>query len=97
MVGAHRHSASHRLRRCWLQPRSIPRARSAALERTHQLRCILIEIFTEIAAVNSGQSADTESTPAKHWTDLRPFVTDAMAHAELASEGSNSRDPRLEL
>jgi predicted RNA-binding Zn ribbon-like protein len=65
-----------------------PRARSAALKRTHQLRCILIEIFTEIAAVNSGQSADTESTPATHWTDLRPFVTDALTYAELASEGA---------
>ncbi|HTF41914.1 MAG TPA: ABATE domain-containing protein, partial [Propionibacteriaceae bacterium] len=34
-----------------------PRARAAALKRAHQLRHVLIEIFTEIAAINGGQSA----------------------------------------
>ena len=64
------------------------RARSAALKRAHLLRGILIEIFTEIAALNSGDSEGAErSTPEAHWARLRPFVTDAMAHAELASEG----------
>ena len=32
-----------------------PRARSAALKRAHLLRDILIETFTEIAAINSGR------------------------------------------
>jgi predicted RNA-binding Zn ribbon-like protein len=64
-----------------------PRARSAALKRAHFLRHVLIKIFTEVAAKNSGQSADAGSTPATHWTELRPFVTDAMTHAELAPEG----------
>jgi predicted RNA-binding Zn ribbon-like protein len=66
-----------------------PRARSAALKRAHVLRDILVEIFTEIAVVNSGQSATTGgSSPSTRWDELRPFVTDAMAHAELAWEGS---------
>ena len=65
-----------------------PRARSVALKRAHLLRGVLIKIFSEIAATNSGQSADTESTPATHWTELRPFVTDAMTYAELTSGGS---------
>jgi predicted RNA-binding Zn ribbon-like protein len=65
------------------------RARSAALKRAHLLRDILIEIFTEIAAINSGQSAATgDSTPAARWAELRPFVADATAHAELAWKGS---------
>jgi predicted RNA-binding Zn ribbon-like protein len=66
-----------------------PQARSAALKRAHLLRHILIEIFTEIAAINRGQSATTEGSPPNtRWRELRPFVTDAMAHAELAWEGS---------
>jgi predicted RNA-binding Zn ribbon-like protein len=66
-----------------------PRARSAALKRAHQLRHSLIEIFTEIAAINGGQSATTGgSPPSAAWGELRPFVTDAMAHAELAWDGS---------
>jgi predicted RNA-binding Zn ribbon-like protein len=64
-----------------------PRARSAALKRAHLLRHVLNEIFSEIAAINSGQPGGAESTPAAHWAELRPFVTDAMSHAELASEG----------
>jgi predicted RNA-binding Zn ribbon-like protein len=65
------------------------RARSAVLRRAHLLRHILIEIFTEIAAINSGQSDTTEgSPPSARWGELRPFVTDAMAHAELAWDGS---------
>ena len=66
-----------------------PRARAAALKRAHQLRHVLIEIFTEIAAINGGQSATTAgSPPSARWGELRPFVTDAMAHAELAWDGS---------
>jgi predicted RNA-binding Zn ribbon-like protein len=65
------------------------RAGSAALKRAHLLRHILIEIFTEIAAINSGSSATTGgSPPGARWGELRAFVTDAMAHAELAWEGS---------
>ena len=66
-----------------------PRARSAALKRAHLLRDIVIETFTEVAAITSGRSAATEgSTPAARWDELRPFVADAMAHAELAWKGS---------
>jgi predicted RNA-binding Zn ribbon-like protein len=65
-----------------------PRARSVALTRAHLLRRVMIKIFTDIAAMNSGQPADPEVPPATHWTELRPFVTNAMAHAELVSEGS---------
>jgi predicted RNA-binding Zn ribbon-like protein len=66
-----------------------PRARSAALKRAHQLRHSLIEIFTEIAAINGGQSATTGgSPPSARWGELQPFVTDAIAHAELAWDGS---------
>ncbi len=66
-----------------------PRARSAALKRAHLLRHILIEIFTEIAAINSGQSATPAgSPPSARWGELRPYVTDAIAHAELEWEGS---------
>ena len=66
-----------------------PRARSAALKRAHLLREIVIETFTEVAAITSGRSAATAgSTPAARWDELRAFVTDAMAHAELAWKGS---------
>ena len=35
--------------------------------------------------INSGEPAGTERpTPATRWADLRPFATDAVAHAELA-------------
>jgi predicted RNA-binding Zn ribbon-like protein len=65
------------------------RAGTAALKRAHLLRGILIETFTEVAAITSGQSAATEgSTPAARWEELRPFVADAMAHAGLAWKGS---------
>jgi predicted RNA-binding Zn ribbon-like protein len=65
-----------------------PRARSAALKRAQLLRNILIEIFTEVAAVNRGQAATTGAPAPSGWGELRAFVTDAMAHAELAREGS---------
>jgi predicted RNA-binding Zn ribbon-like protein len=65
------------------------RARSAALKRADLLRNILIEIFTDVAAVNSGQAATTGGPPpTARWGELRAFVTDAMAHAELARKGS---------
>ena len=59
------------------------------------LRRTLIDIFTEIAAVNSGQVESTEVTPSARWIQLRPFVTDAMGRR--ASRRQSSRDPRLEL
>jgi predicted RNA-binding Zn ribbon-like protein len=60
------------------------RAATAALRRAQALRRILIDIFTEIALINSDKPEGTErETPTAHWADLRPFVTDAMAHAEL--------------
>jgi predicted RNA-binding Zn ribbon-like protein len=61
-----------------------PRGSAAALRRAHALRHILIDTFTEIAVINSGQPADIERpTVTAHWADLRPFVTDALARAEL--------------
>jgi predicted RNA-binding Zn ribbon-like protein len=65
-----------------------PRARSAALKRAHLVRDILIEILTEVAA-SDGQSASIkDSTPVAQWAELRPFVADAMAHAQLTWKGS---------
>jgi predicted RNA-binding Zn ribbon-like protein len=62
-----------------------PRASSAALRRAHALRRILIDMFTEVAMINSGQPAGTERlTPTARWAELRPFVADAIAHAQLA-------------
>jgi predicted RNA-binding Zn ribbon-like protein len=62
------------------------RARSAAVKRAHALRRILIDIFTAVAASNSDREA-TRLAPAVSWLDLRPFVTDAMGRAALASNG----------
>jgi predicted RNA-binding Zn ribbon-like protein len=63
-----------------------PRASTAALKRAHLLRRILNQTFSEIAAINSEQAGDAEPRkPTAHWADLRPFVTDALAHAELAA------------
>ena len=62
-----------------------PRARSAALQRAHVLRSILIEIFTETAMINSSEAAAAaDAAPGVQWPSLRTFVTDAMAHAEFA-------------
>jgi predicted RNA-binding Zn ribbon-like protein len=61
-----------------------PRATSAALKRAHLLRRILNETFSEIAAANSELVDDArERTPAAYWAELRPFVADAIRHAEL--------------
>jgi predicted RNA-binding Zn ribbon-like protein len=63
-----------------------PRARSAALRRAHALQRILIKIFTGAAMINSGDVPSAETAmPATLWTDLRRFVTEAHAHAEVAS------------
>jgi predicted RNA-binding Zn ribbon-like protein len=61
-----------------------PLVSSIAVRRAHALRRILIETFTEIAVNNGGAAAGSERPmPAAHWDELRPFVTDAVAHAEL--------------
>ena len=61
-----------------------PLVGSIAVRRAHALRRILIDTFTEIAMINSDHAAGAGGlTPATHWADLRPFVTDALAHAEL--------------
>jgi predicted RNA-binding Zn ribbon-like protein len=79
--------------------REHPRARSAALRKAHVLRRVLNETFADIAMTNSGQ-ADVErrtipTSCAAHWADLRPFVTDALDHADLAPIGPPA--PRYEL
>lgn len=56
-----------------------PRAASNALQRAHDLRLILNEIFGGIAAINSGDSASV----AAEWPELRQFVTEALTHADL--------------
>jgi predicted RNA-binding Zn ribbon-like protein len=48
---------------------------AAAVLRAHALRDTLVATFTAIAT--------GESTVDRHWTDLQPFVIDAVAHAEL--------------
>jgi predicted RNA-binding Zn ribbon-like protein len=69
--------------------RDHPRARSAALQRAHLLRRILNEIFSEIAALNSGQTEDGVRLPVPaQWADLRPFVKEALGHAELVADGA---------
>jgi predicted RNA-binding Zn ribbon-like protein len=54
-----------------------PKAAAAALRRAHTLRATIIETFTAVAA-----GAD-----AIAWTDLRPFVVDAVTHATLSPTG----------
>jgi hypothetical protein len=66
-----------------------PLVSSIAVRRAHALRRILIDTFNEIALINSGEPTGTgRLAPVTHWADLRPFVTDAMAHAELAPDES---------
>ena len=59
------------------------RGRSTALRRAHALRDILNKIFTEVAALNSGSRDAARGTVEAYWAELRPFVTDALRHAEL--------------
>jgi len=73
-----------------------PRARSAALQKAHALRAGLIDIFTETAMINSEEPAAApevapDAVTAAQWLSLRPFVTDAMAHAELDPEPAEGR------
>ena len=62
-----------------------PRAGSAALRRAHALRNILIKTFTGVSLINSGAaSAAAGAMSPTLWADLRRFVAQAQAHAELA-------------
>ena len=77
-----------------------PLVSSIAVRRAHSLRRILIETYTDIAVINSGATAGTERLrPVAHWDELRPYVTDAMAHAgrfdvsaDLARDDEAGRD-----
>jgi predicted RNA-binding Zn ribbon-like protein len=61
-----------------------PLLNSIAVRRAHALRRILIDTFTEIAMADGDQpTSPKRPAPAAHWADLRPFVTDAVANAEL--------------
>jgi predicted RNA-binding Zn ribbon-like protein len=69
--------------------REHPRASSAALRRAHLLRRILNETFSEIAALSSGDAGNAERLAVpEHWADLRPFVTEALGHADLVADGT---------
>jgi predicted RNA-binding Zn ribbon-like protein len=62
-----------------------PRAKSAALRRAHELRSILMTTFTGAAMINSGEVSSAAGVmPPTLWADLRRFVTEAQAHAQLA-------------
>jgi len=64
--------------------RAHSRSRSAALRRAHELRRILIEIFTQAAMINSGEVPAAKATiPPTLWNQLRGFVTEALANADL--------------
>jgi predicted RNA-binding Zn ribbon-like protein len=66
-----------------------PLVSAIAVKRAHALRRILIGAFTEIAEINSGVTAGTQGLMrAARWDELRPFVTDAIAHAQLAPDDS---------
>src|SRR4029453_5601462 len=66
-----------------------PLVSSIAVRRAHALRGILIDTFTAIAVINNDAAAGPKRPmPAVHWDELRPFVTDAVAHAELAPSDS---------
>ena len=71
-----------------------PLLSAIAVKRAHALRRIPIDTFTDIAEINSGSTAGTQRPMraghlrAGHWDELRPFVTDAVAHAELAPDDS---------
>jgi predicted RNA-binding Zn ribbon-like protein len=61
-----------------------PLVSAIAVRRAHALRHLLTDIFTDIAVINSDATVGTERLmPVPRWDELRPFVTDAVAHAEL--------------
>ena len=70
--------------------RQVSTLSSARLpRRAHALRRILIGAFDEIVMINSGEPAGRERpVPLARWADLRPFVADATAHAELVRDDS---------
>ncbi|SDS38704.1 CGNR zinc finger domain-containing protein [Actinopolymorpha singaporensis] len=77
-------SQAGRLRRL---ARRRPDEAFQALESAHELRDVLNELFGHIA-----ESGPDATQTAKHWTRLRPFVTDAMAAATLAGPDPDDRD-----
>jgi predicted RNA-binding Zn ribbon-like protein len=79
-VGILTHARASRLRRMAASQR---RDATATVERAHELRNILNDIF--------GGVADGRRDWPKHWTKLRPFVADALAHAELDDTGGGAR------
>ena len=72
-VGACSPATAKRLRAA---ARSRPEPAGAALERAHALRHAVLTLFTAVATGGPDVAA--------HWRELRPFVTDAVANAELA-------------
>jgi predicted RNA-binding Zn ribbon-like protein len=66
-----------------------PHVRSMTVRRAHALRRILIDTFTEIAVINSDVAAGPRRlSPSMYWDELRPFVTEAVAHADLVPSAS---------
>ena len=65
--------------------REHPRAGSAALQKAHALRSLLIETFSTAAMINSGELAAGAVLDAQ-WHDLRSYVVDAVAHSELVPD-----------
>jgi predicted RNA-binding Zn ribbon-like protein len=49
---------------------------TATLEQAHALRQTIIETFTEVAL----------GEPSTHWTELRPYVAEAIGAAQLTSD-----------
>jgi predicted RNA-binding Zn ribbon-like protein len=61
-----------------------PLISSIAARRAHALRQLLIDIFTDIAVINGDATAGNQRLMSMaQWDELRPFLTDALAHAEL--------------
>ena len=57
--------------------RSRPRDADAALSRAHALRAAVQALFTDIAGDGASVS--------RRWSDLHPFVIDAVAHAQVVA------------
>lgn len=72
-VGACSPATAKRLRAA---ARSRPESARAVLERAHALRHAVLTLFTAVATDGPDIAA--------HWRELRPFVTDAVANADLA-------------
>jgi predicted RNA-binding Zn ribbon-like protein len=60
--------------------RGRPEDAAATLRRAHALRQIILDIFTDVAA--------GEPSAPHGWTELRPYVAEAIGHARLAPTAS---------